>query len=184
MKKIVIMAVIIFVFQIGFSNGRFSPIGLSFSSEDGAQYPARRNNVYGLRFGLVGGNNSMIGTSIMVFANVDDVAYGSVGGLQIASFFNIAQSGELGVWQISGFHNSLEEEGNGLQVCGFYNLTKGYFNGVQIALYNEVNREMAGIQIGLVNKVESLIGIQIGLLNFVSSSMMDSFPIIRIGWGR
>jgi len=201
MKKALCVVAAILTSTALFAEGRFSPVGISIEHVKGgqtAQYPSADDSVYGWRLTFVSSaHHGMVGLATAVFANTDAAVSGSVGGLQVASLFNTAGSGELGVWQLSGFCNMVTDSANGFQACAFYNeVTRGYFVGMQTALANKASVEfygvqtglyndgdsVTGMQIGLVNRTHSLGGAQLGLLNFVKESAMDMFPIIRIGW--
>jgi len=201
MKKCVVLAGLSLVCVMAFASGRFSSLGISIKESTVAmrdfQYPDRNDCVYGWRLTLISGAHSrMVGLATAALANNDSSAGGCVGGVQTAALFNTAGDCELGAWQISGFYNKVSENCNGLQVCVFCNDVRGYFGGLQTALYNEVRQDTAGAQIGLINTggtvigmqmgmlnfAKSLQGVQLGLLNFVDDSMMTVFPVVRIGW--
>lgn len=201
MKKSVFVLMALALNLGAFAMGRFSPLGVSIvtskSSGSDAQLPEKYDYVYGVRLSLLSGaHRRMVGLATAVCANYDDVADGTVGGLQIAGLFNTAGDGELGVGQISGFFNGVSRNCNGVQICSVYNKAAGYFSGCQVALFNGAKSDCAGAQIGLFNRggsvmglqigllnfAESLQGMQLGVLNFVDSSMMSMFPVVRIGW--
>ena len=201
MKKSMVLASLLFVNLMSFAAGRFSPLGISLEESmepvRDSQFPGRSDYVYGWRLTFVSSAHArMVGLATAVFANNDVSAHGYVGGLQVASLFNTAGEGELGVWQISGFYNMVSGNCNGIQVCSAFNEVNGYLSGMQIAMGNRAKADCAGGQIGLLNKggdvmgmqigllnfAKSLQGVQIGVLNFVDESMMSLFPVIRIGW--
>ena len=201
MKKSLVMAMVVLSAAGAFAEGKFSPLGVSISqsayaSQDN-QFPGRSDSVYGWRLALFSGaHRGMYGLATAVFVNADADANGDAGGLQIASLFNTAYGAEIGLWQLAAFHNSLSNSGNGFQLCAFHNSSGGYFNGVQISIYNQSTQDMAGMQVGVVNRARSMYGVQIGvlnnayslvgaqlgLINIVQDSQMVMFPIVRIGW--
>lgn len=201
MKKTVFVAISVLASATLLAEGRFSPFGLSFTHGERrgeAQFPSSDDGVYGWRLAIVNGaHRDMVGLATAVLANDDAYANGYVGGLQVASIFNTAGKGELGIWQVAGVYNSVDDTANGFQVCAFYNeLKQGYFNGLQIALCNKASVDFCGMQIGLYNdcdvasgmqigvynQAKTLAGIQIGLLNCVTDSQLIVFPVLRIGW--
>lgn len=206
MKKVLIFVVSVLSSTSLFAYGRFSPIGISINCSQGAngrdssdaQFPSSDDNVYGWRLAFIcGAHRNMVGLASGIIANDDGSMDGYVGGLQACALFNTAGTGELGVWQLSGFYNKVENSANGFQACAFFNeVSRGYFNGLQIAMANVANATLCGMQlglyndcdstwgmqIGLVNRSQSLAGVQLGVLNFVQSSKMAMFPIVRIGW--
>ena len=202
MKKVLLFVVAALSAASLSAYGRFSPVGISINYSNGssadAQYPSSGDSVYGWRFTLLGGaHRNMVGLASAVFVNDDGAVGGYVGGLQACALFNTAGTGELGVWQLAGVYNKVLDSANGFQACAFYNeVSRGYFNGLQIALWNVAHTTLCGMQvglyndcdstwgmqIGLVNRAKSLAGVQLGALNFVQSSNMAMFPIFRIGW--
>ena len=196
MKKSLVAAIVALSAAGAFAEGKFSPLGLSLNYANGSQFPDRSDSVYGWRLAFVGAHKGMYGLATAVFVNDDVSATGDAGGLQIASLYNTAYGAELGLWQLAAFHNRLSYNGNGFQLCAFHNSSGGYFNGVQISIYNESTMDMAGMQVGLMNKARNLYGVQIGainnadhlvgaqlgLINVVQDSQMVMFPIVRIGW--
>lgn len=68
----------------------------------------------------------------------------------------------------------------GLSATVFGNLTNGDADGVQLGLVNVVDSRVRGVQVGLVNYAGDLKGLQIGLLNFNTSGIF--FPVVNLGF--
>ncbi len=152
---------------------------------DGAQISGFANWAHGdVRMLQLSGFGNYAGGDVNMaqlsgFANVSD----KLKGVQIAGFGNIARGKSKGA-QIAGFMN-YSREADGVGVAGFANLSAGTSKGVQIAGFLNVAKNLRGVQIGIVNVVDSVeSGVPIGLLNFVwrgyhklDISANDVFPL-------
>lgn len=86
-------------------------------------------------------------------------------GIQVAGFLNHSQDTIRGM-QIAGFGNFGGMAAHGMQISGFINMAMNV-KGFQIAgVMNHVKSEMKGVQIaGLINRAGTLNGLQIGVIN-------------------
>ena len=65
----------------------------------------------------------------------------------------------------------------GLQ-AGLFNNVAHDMNGFQFGLFN-VADDVAGFQVGLINRTVSMRGVQIGLVNLIESGPVTFFPILN-----
>ncbi|WP_175470627.1 carboxypeptidase-like regulatory domain-containing protein [Pedobacter hartonius] len=86
--------------------------------------------------------------------------------VQFAGVFNLVGGTVTGV-QIAGVTNKALDSVKGVQLAGFINKTEGRVSGLQIAALNNEAHKLKGIQIGLVNVVDSSEGASIGLINII-----------------
>ena len=115
---------------------------------------------------------------------------GQLTGLQVG-MLNMAAEGFRGIqlgWLVNWSAAFREDVRNwGLQVSLIMNQAEDDMVGSQISAINRISAgptastpaRLAGIQIGLVNRVEELSGVQIGLLNFNKSGPLPFFPIVN-----
>jgi hypothetical protein len=86
--------------------------------------------------------------------------------LQVAGGLNVTEGSASGV-QVAGLHNLVLDTMKGLQLSAFTNKVEAVASGVQIAgAYNYAKR-LKGLQIGFINRTDSLGGYSLGVLNFV-----------------
>lgn len=129
-------------------------------------------------------------------------------GLRITIPFSTCQEGitgiDFGLWgrckdfegvQASIFRNDVKDTFGGIQV-GLYNsinrgdlfcLQAGGFNeaqsfrGIQAGLVN-LTGDGSGFQIGLINRAETFYGLQVGLINVIRDAEVPVLPILNIGF--
>jgi outer membrane protein W len=88
--------------------------------------------------------------------------------LQLAGVFNLVGGTVTGI-QAAGAHNRALDTVRGLQVAGFINKAESEVAGMQLAaLHNEAGK-LKGLQIGLVNRVDTSQGASIGLINIIGN---------------
>ena len=121
--------------------------------------------------GLTGIQTTLGANCVMGFVSGDDL----VSGVQIAGVANVA--GRMTGIQIAGIMNGAGDV-NGIQAAFVYNFCEKEMNGVQLGLLN-IATKVNGVQFGLWNQTEDLCGVQIGLININGSR---GFPGIMIGW--
>jgi hypothetical protein len=86
--------------------------------------------------------------------------------LQLAGVFNLV-GGTFSGWEIAGVSNKVLKDVNGLQIAGFMNSGKGTVRGMQVAgLHNEA-RYLKGLQIGVLNVVDTSHGASLGVINII-----------------
>ncbi len=86
--------------------------------------------------------------------------------IQMAGALNVV-GGSLTGFQASSVHNLVEDTLRGVQVTGLLNKVNGQVSGVQIAPMCNYAAKLKGVQIGLINIVDTTGGYSIGLLNLV-----------------
>ncbi len=86
--------------------------------------------------------------------------------VQLAGVFNLVGGNVTGL-QLAGVNNRVLDSVKGVQLAGFVNKAEGQVSGVQIAALNNEARKLKGLQIGLVNVVDTSEGASIGLINII-----------------
>jgi len=86
--------------------------------------------------------------------------------LQFAGIFNLVGGTVTGL-QLAGVSNQTLDTLKGLQVSGFVNKADSEVSGLQIASLNNKALVLKGVQIGLVNVVDTSEGVSIGLINII-----------------
>lgn len=86
--------------------------------------------------------------------------------LQLSGVFNLT-GGRMTGLQASAVHNMVLDTATGVQIAGFINHTEGPVRGIQVAAIHNYARKLQGLQIGLVNQVDTSEGVSIGLINIV-----------------
>lgn len=100
-------------------------------------------------------------------AGAGNINRGSFKGIQASGTGNI-NVGDLYGSQLAGIGNIITGEHDGFQGAGLFNITKGRVKGVQIAGLVNYADTLEGVQIGLINVVDTIEkGLPIGLLSFV-----------------
>jgi hypothetical protein len=131
------------------SHGMFSPqVVNKFSLNIAGGYTA---GVNGFEFGGLFNINKM------------DAKY-----VQLATVFNLVGGKVTGI-QAAGVHNRALDTVRGIQVAGFINKAESTVEGVQLASLSNSAHKLKGLQIGLVNTVDTSSGASIGLLNFIGN---------------
>jgi hypothetical protein len=86
--------------------------------------------------------------------------------LQLAGIFNLVGGNMTGL-QIAGAHNFVLDTLKGVQLALFANRAEGSVSGLQLSAFNNDTRYLKGVQIGLINRVDTSKGVSIGLLNII-----------------
>lgn len=86
-------------------------------------------------------------------------------GVAIGGVFNSTQNMD-GV-QIAGIANVNVKKTKGVQVAGIVNLSAKEMNGLQVSGFVNIASKLKGVQIGLVNIVDTSEGYSIGFFNFI-----------------
>ena len=174
-----VLCAVLFFFANPFVRSETYPVGICLSGIPGTEFPGPDDAVCGLRFGLFGRHRRMDGLSILLFGNDvlagDDPADGkdgSAGGVQLASFLNLADETDGLLVQIAGFGNGIGK-GFALQASIFINeaglpKAKSFFLGVQASLVSNHSFATEGgtFQIAAGNTAKELAGMQLGAINF------------------
>ncbi|UOE49418.1 carboxypeptidase-like regulatory domain-containing protein [Mucilaginibacter sp. SMC90] len=131
------------------SHGMFSPQVVNrFSLNIAGGYTA---GVNGFEFGGLFNINKM------------DAKY-----VQLATVFNLVGGKVTGI-QVAGVHNRAIDTVRGIQAAGFINKAESTVVGLQIASLNNNAHKLKGLQIGLVNTVDTSSGASIGLVNIIGN---------------
>lgn len=85
---------------------------------------------------------------------------------QLAGVFNSVGGDVIG-FQVGGVQNQVFGSIKGLQIAGFFNQVKGDVSGMQISSLNNEAAKLRGVQIGIVNTVDTSKGISLGLVNII-----------------
>lgn len=89
-------------------------------------------------------------------------------GFQLSGLVNYAPGTR--VTQVSGLVNVVPGNNKGLQIGGLANISTGRLSGTQIAGFFNYAGKLKGVQIGVINYVDSLEkGVPIGFLSFVKN---------------
>lgn len=88
--------------------------------------------------------------------------------LQLAGVFNLVGGTVTGL-QAAGVHNRALDTVKGVQFAGFINKAESQVSGLQIAALDNEAHKLKGIQIGLVNRVDTSYGASIGLVNVIGN---------------
>jgi hypothetical protein len=86
--------------------------------------------------------------------------------LQFAGVFNLVGGTVTGL-QLAGVSNQALDTVQGVQVSGFINKADRQVSGLQIAALNNKAHTLKGVQIGIVNVVDTSYGASIGLINII-----------------
>ncbi|RZM21055.1 MAG: hypothetical protein EOO88_34405 [Pedobacter sp.] len=86
--------------------------------------------------------------------------------LQLAGVFNLV-GGNMSGLQIAGVSNQVLDTVKGVQIAGFINKAESQVSGLQIAALTNKAQVLKGVQIGIVNVVDTSAGASIGLINIV-----------------
>jgi hypothetical protein len=86
--------------------------------------------------------------------------------VQLAGIFNLVGGTVTGL-QLAGVTNTALDSVKGLQLAGFINKAKSRVRGLQISALDNEAHLLKGVQIGLVNVVDSSEGASIGLINII-----------------
>lgn len=86
--------------------------------------------------------------------------------VQFAGVFNLVGGNVKGL-QLAGVNNRVLDTVKGVQLAGFINKTEGLMNGVQLSVLNNQAHTLKGLQIGLINTVDTSHGASFGLFNVV-----------------
>jgi hypothetical protein len=86
--------------------------------------------------------------------------------LQLAGIFNLV-GGKVTGLQLAGVSNQALDTVKGIQVSGFINKADSRVSGLQVAALNNKAHVLQGVQIGIVNVVDTSGGASIGLINII-----------------
>ena len=146
-----------------------TPLQIGLAGES-AQIFRPETRVMGLRLNLAFSENDDV-TGI-------DVGLFSLSDRMTAFQLNVANSVEAEFIGISvGMLFSTMGSVSGLQ-AGIFNTVDHDLNGFQLGAFN-IADDVSGFQIGLVNRTVSLRGIQLGLVNIVEAGPVTFFPIVN-----
>lgn len=133
---------------------------LKFDEED------ERLRVCGLQVGAINAANRLEGFQLGLLNNGLRVRGGQVGVFNYSLNFRALQ---MGAFNLVGIDQDPKRVAKGLQV-GLINLTTQEFHGLQIGVFNSVQR-LSGVQIGVINYVHN-----------PKPSQLLLFPLINVGW--
>lgn len=124
------------------------------------------------------------GVQMAGFANINCE---KVQGVQFAGFSNVVADSSSGP-QFAGFTN-ISKNHQGLQMAGFGNIVSKRIKGIQLAGFMNVAKETDGSQIaGFLNISQKLDGLQLGVINIVDSvaggTPVGVFSFVRRGYNR
>jgi hypothetical protein len=88
--------------------------------------------------------------------------------LQLAGVFNLVGGTVTGI-QAAGAHNRALDTVRGIQVAGFINKAESEVEGMQLSVLHNEAGKLKGLQIGLVNRVDTSEGASIGLINIIGN---------------
>lgn len=182
LKKLFLMVLLTFIFP--FASGKcFSaekgfdagPLQLSFF--DPIQLIPDDFDVYGLRLTFpYGVNNSVFGLDLGVWNTLS----GDLGGIGFSSLVSNCRGSMYGV-NTGGIANINGGDQEGWSIAGFYNSAGGTVKGLQSTIvYNEA-KNVAGVQLAIVNYCEDLSGIQLGIVNICKAQWIP-FTILLNVW--
>ena len=113
---------------------------------------------------LAGGYTAGVnGLEVGGLFNIDK---GNARYLQLAGVFNLVGGNMTGL-QFAGVNNRALDTVKGVQVAGFINKAEGQVSGLQLASLNNEAHQLKGVQIGLINMVDTSHGVSIGLVNII-----------------
>lgn len=103
------------------------------------------------------------------FSGFGNIVLGETRGAQFAGFMNI-DHGPVKGGIFAGFLNLSGQEARGAQVAGFSNINTGETSGLQLAGFFNYAKVLSGVQVGILNYVDSSEGgVPIGFLSFVKN---------------
>jgi hypothetical protein len=88
--------------------------------------------------------------------------------MQAAGIFNLV-GGNMDGLQIAGVHNFAADTVTGVQFAGFLNQSSGQVSGLQLSTLHNKAHILKGMQIAIVNEVDTSYGASIGLINIVGN---------------
>lgn len=119
-------------------------------------------------------------TAGIVVGGLLNVAGESAAGVQLSGMANITGKNLTGI-SLSGLLNVAGNDMTGLQVAGLINVAGAKMAGMQVGLFNYATRAY-GVQLGLVNyRQKEMKGIQLGLINASPTTEID---ILMYGGSR
>lgn len=181
LKKLYLLFLVSFVFLIvsvnsfaaekGFDAG---PIQLSLYNP--LQLIPEDFDVYGLRLTFpYGVNNSVYGLDFGVWNDLR----GSLRGIGFASLVSDCRGSMYGI-NTGGIANITDGDNVGWSIAGVYNYA-GTVKGLQSTIaYNEA-KNVAGVQLALVNYCEDMSGFQLGIVNICKDQWIP-FTILLNVW--
>jgi hypothetical protein len=150
------------VFNINRGNVRYFQVGGVFNLVEGT--------FKGMQIGGVANwvDQEVFGFQAAGFINLNQKR---VQGMQTAGFMNVNRGGFDGL-SAAGFYNHANDSSRGLQLAGAINHV-GYLKGAQISgFYNDAKR-VDGVQLGIINRADTVRGASIGFLSFVKSGYQE-----------
>ncbi len=116
---------------------------------------------------------------------------GDAYGWSSASFYSRID-GEMNGWQSAIFSYSMKgvnglqsglvsisgDTHNGVQLGWLFAENQGQLNGLQVGLINR-SQSVSGLQLGLVNLTQNMNGFQVGLINVIENSPLPFFPFVN-----
>jgi hypothetical protein len=126
-----------------------------------------QGNMIGAQFAGLG-NIVLGGAKGAQFAGLANINSNTTVGIQMAGLVNYAPG--VRVSQVSGFANVIPGNNKGLQLAGFVNVNSGRLSGTQISGFFNYAGKLKGVQLGVINYVDSLEkGVPVGFLSFVKN---------------
>lgn len=118
----------------------------------------------------IGTHGKMSAQSVNKFSfNILGGYAGGVNGFELGGLFNLNKDHVERSLQIAGLFNVVGGDVSGVQIAGFYNNTGGAVSGLQIGGVVNKARSLLGLQIGMVNILDSSGGYSMGLVNIVKN---------------
>jgi hypothetical protein len=118
-----------------------------------------------------------------------NIAKGALQGFQLSGISNTVYKYSFAV-QLAGVYNVSVESIDGVQLAGLFNITEGGLHGAQIGLWNKagfmegvnsfVNKNLTGLQLGIINSTKTMNGYQIGLINHSGQMQGTQIGLINI----
>ena len=152
-----------------------APVQLAFAEP--LQIVGEERSIQGLRFAIASVHNRDV--TGFDLSGVITHTEGSLLGLQIAGANEVTGDAE-GV-QIAGLVSWVGGGFRGFQLSGLGARIEGGGDGVQIGGLITDAGSWRGLQLGAMNRAESLDGLQIGLLNFAGNGFLPFFPLFNFG---
>lgn len=199
MQKQIFFAVVVLFFSFtAQARNSVSPVAIGILPP--IQFPTDDYSITGLRLSaLWGWHRDLYGVDIGGLGNVTEQSFV---GIAIAGGVNLTQgSTTITGLQLAGVTNINTNKADvyGFQIAGILNWNKAAssVNGVALSLLNIgphtdirgvqvglVNRAQTvyGLQIGLVNMAKSVHGLQIGLINFHENGLFYVAPVLNFGF--
>jgi hypothetical protein len=150
------------VFNINRGNVRYFQVGGIFNLVEGT--------FKGVQMGGVANwvDQEVFGFQAAGFINLNQK---KVQGLHAAGFMNVNRGGFDGL-SAAGFYNHANDTSRGLQLSGAINRV-GCLKGVQISGFYNRAIKVNGVQLGIINRADTVSGASVGFLSFVRSGYRE-----------